>query len=287
MHSLSLRRQVADVLKAILGSLLYAVGFQFFMYPNDIVTGGVTGIAMIINYLTRLPVGMLTIVMNIPLFLFSWKKFGLRFILLSLLSMLLCSVFVDLLAGLPLSITREPMLGAIYGGIIHGLGMGIVFQTGATTGGMDIVAKFLRRRYQHINIGTFILLLDIVVIGAFALIFRLYDRAMYALICMFATTKVVDFVLYGAVNSKVCYIITDQHLRMKDAIMDELHRGVTFLHGEGAFSHQKKNVILCVIKQRQIVELKQIVKSVDDGAFVIVSDSREVFGKGFSYIDGD
>ena len=287
MRKYSMRRQLADICMVVLGSLIYAVGFQFFMYPNDIVTGGVTGIAMIINYLTRLPVGVLTIVMNIPLFLFSWKKFGLRFILLSLLSMVLCSVFVDLLAILPVSITQEPMLGAIYGGIIHGLGMGIVFQTGATTGGMDIIAKFLRRHYQHINIGTIILLLDIAVIGAFALIFKLYDRAMYALICMFATTKVIDFVLYGAVNSKVCYIITDQHLRMKDAIMEELQRGVTYLHGEGAFSHQEKQIILCVIKQRQIVELKRIVEDIDASAFVIVSDSREVFGKGFSYIGGD
>lgn len=287
MRPYPMRRILIDMIKVVAGSLIYAVGFQFFMYPNDIVTGGVTGIAMIINYLTHFPVGMLTIVMNIPLFIFSWKKFGLRFLLYSLISMLLCSVFVDLLAQLPVAVTTEPMLGAIYGGIIHGLGMGLVFQTGATTGGMDIVAKFLRRKYQHINIGTIILLLDVAVIGAFAVIFKLYDRAMYALICMFATTKVIDFVLYGAVNSKVCYIITDRSAALKDAIMAELERGVTFLHGQGAYSHQEKNIILCVIKQRQIVELKQLVKELDENAFVIVSDSREVFGKGFSYIDSD
>ena len=287
MRPYPLQRQIIDLMKVIAGSLLYAVGFQFFMYPNDIVTGGLTGIAMIINYLTALPVGMLTIVMNIPLFIFSWRRFGLRFILLSLLSTVLCSVFVDLLAQLPVEVTHEPLLGAIYGGIIHGLGIGLVFQTGATTGGMDIVAKFLRRKYQHVNIGTIILLLDIVVIGSFALIFRLYDRAMYALICMFAMTKVIDFVLYGAINSKVCYIITDEADRITEAIMDELERGVTFLHGEGAYCRQEKNIILCVIKQRQIVELKQLVKDIDESAFVIVSDSREVFGKGFSYIDSD
>ena len=287
MRAYQRHQQIIDILKIIFGSFLYAVGFQFFMYPNDIVTGGLTGIAMIINYLTSLPVGVLTIVMNIPLFLYSWKKFGLRFILYSMASTVLCSVFVDLLAQLPVEVTHEPLLGAIYGGIIHGFGMGLVFQTGATTGGMDIVAKVLRRKYQHINIGTIILILDIAVIGSFALIFRLYDRAMYALICMFATTKVIDFVLYGAINSKVCYIITDESERIKDAIMDGLERGVTFLHGKGAYSHQEKDIILCVIKQRQIVELKQLVKVIDENAFVIVSDSREVFGKGFSYIDSD
>ena len=129
--------------------------------------------------------------------------------------------------------------------------------------------------------------MDVVVIGTFAVVFRLYDRAMYALICMFITTKVIDLVLYGAVSSKVCYIITDEAAPIKDAIMDELARGVTFLHGEGGWSGQQKEVILCVIKQRQIVELKHIVRDIDEHAFVIVSDSREVFGEGFSYIDSD
>ena len=284
MRTQTVSRQITDILKLVAGSFIYAVGFQFFMYPNDIVTGGVTGIAMIINYLTRLPVGMLTILMNIPLFLFSWKKFGLRFIAYSLASMLLCSIFVDILAAVPLAMTKDPLLGAIYGGVIHGLGMGIVFQTGATTGGMDIVAKFLRQKYQHINIGTFILALDVLVIGSFALIFKLYDRAMFAIICMYASTKVIDFVLYGAINSKVCYIITDESTRIKDVIVNELNRGVTYLHGEGAWSGKEKKIILCVIKQRQIVELKQLVYGIDPTAFMIVSDSREVFGKGFSSI---
>ncbi|MBQ9412749.1 MAG: YitT family protein [Oscillospiraceae bacterium] len=283
----NVRRELLAAFKVVLGSFIYAVGFQFFMYPNDIVTGGLTGIAMIINYLTRLPVGVLTIIMNIPLFLYSWKRFGLRFIAYSLASMLLCSAFVDLLAQVPVEMTKEPLLGAIYGGVIHGLGMGIVFQTGATTGGLDIVAKLLRKRYQHINIGTIIMGLDLFVIALFAVIFRLYDRAMYALICMFCTTKVVDVVLYGAINSKVCYIITDEHERVKDAITRELDRGVTFLHGEGAWSRKEKDIILCVIKQRQIVELKTLVRAIDESAFMIVSDSREVFGKGFSSYNSD
>ena len=283
----NIRKELLDAFKVIFGSFIYALGFQFFMYPNDIVTGGLTGIAMIINYLTRLPVGMLTIVMNIPLFIFSWKRFGIRFILYSLASMLFCSAFVDMLAQIPIEVTKEPLLGALYGGVIHGVGMGIVFQTGATTGGLDIVAKFLRKRYQHVNIGTIILGLDIVVIGAFALIFKLYDRAMYALICMFCTTKVIDLMLYGAINSKVCYIITDEHQKIKDAIIKELDRGVTFLHGEGGWSGKEKDVVLCVIKQRQIVELKALVKAIDPSSFVIVSDSREVFGKGFSSISSD
>ena len=280
-------RLLRDLSLICIGSVIYAAGFQFFMYPNAIVTGGVSGIAMIINYLTALPVGVLTVVMNIPLFIFSWKKFGLRFILYSLAAMLFSSILVDLLSLLQVEVTHEPLLGAIYGGVIHGFGAGLIFRTGATTGGTDIIAKYLRRKYQHINIGTFILAMDVVVIIAFALIFRRYDSAMYAMICMFITTKVIDLVLYGAVNSKVCYIITDDTAAVSAAIMQKLNRGVTLLHGAGGWSGKEKDVALCVIKQRQIVELKQTVREIDEKAFVIVSDSREVFGEGFSYIGGD
>lgn len=273
-----------QMLKIVLGALLYAVGFRFFLYPNDVVSGGVTGIAMIINYLTEFPVGTMVLIINVPLFLFSWKKFGLRFMVATLIGTALSSVAVDLLALLPVEVTREPLLAAVYGGLIKGFGLGVVYRTGATTGGTDLVAKLLRRRYPYINFGSFLLAVDVVVIVAFAVIFRKYDSAMYAIICMFITSRVVDLVLYGAVNSKVCYIITDQSHEVKDAIVTRLHRGVTFLHGEGAWSGKEKDIILCVIKQQQIVDLKRLVEAVDEKSFMIVSDSREVFGKGFAYI---
>ncbi len=280
----TLRDWAIMYLKIVVGAAIYAAGFQFFLYPNAISTGGLVGVAMIVNFLTGLPVGVMTIVLNIPLFIFSWKKFGLHFIIASLVGTILASVMVDLFALVPLEATHEPLLGAIYGGIVKGFGLGVVYHTGATTGGVDIAAKFLRRKYQHINFSTFILALDVVVIVAFALIFKRYDSAMYAIICMYIAAKVIDLVLYGAVNSKVCYIITDRSAEVKDALLNELHRGVTFLHGQGAWSGEEKDIILCVIKQNQIVELKHKIRAIDERAFVIVSDSREVFGKGFSYI---
>ena len=271
-------------LKITLGAMIYAMGFQFFAYPNSITTGGVTGIAMIINYLTDLPVGVLSIILNIPLFVISWKRFGLDFIVASLVGMLLCSIFIDLFSLVDIVATRQLLLAAIYGGVVKGAGLGLLYTTSATTGGVDIVAKFLRAKYQYINFGTFILMLDIVVISAFAIIFNKYDSAMYSIICMYVSARVIDLLLYGAVNSKVCYIITDESAALKNAIMEKLCRGVTFLHGEGAWSGKEKDIILCVIKTRQIVELKHIIKAVDENAFLIVCDSREVFGKGFSYI---
>ena len=252
----TIKQYIVSYIKILLGAMFYALGFGLFCYPNDITTGGVTGIAMIINYLTDLPVGVLTIVINVPLFFFSWRKFGLKFIIASLAGTLLASVFVDLVALLPVEITHDALLGSVYGGFVKGFGLGLVYSAGATTGGVDLIAKFLRRKYQHINF-------------------------------MFIASKTIDFVLFGAVNSKVCYIITDESVPIKDAIVTKLHRGVTFLHGEGAWSHKEKDIILCVIRQSQIVDLKHIVRAIDEHAFVIVSDSREIFGKGFISISDE
>lgn len=277
-------KRVLSYLLVILGAGIYSAGFQFFLYPNAIPAGGVTGVAMIINYLTGLPVGVLIMVINIPLFILAWRRFGFRFILLSLVGTVLTGIYVDVFAQWPILITDQPLLAAIYGGLIEGLGLGIVYRAGGTTGGTDVIAKFLRSRRQDINLSTFVLVLDICVVTAFAVVFRKYENALYAIIAMYAASKAIDFVLYGAVNSKVCYVITDRSEEMKDGIINILNRGVTFLHGEGAWSGKEKNIILCVIKQKQIVELKHLVKQIDENAFVIVSDSREVFGEGFSYI---
>ncbi len=270
--------------KIALGCALYAVGFQFFFYPNSIVTGGVTGISMIINYLTGLPVGTMSILINIPLFAVAWKKFGFAFLLSSLVGMLLSSVLVDILSLVPVSVTDEPLLGAIYGGIIKGFGLGLVYSASATTGGVDIVAKLLRQRYPYVNFSTLILLLDILVIAAFAVIFRRYDSAMYAIIAMYIMSKVIDLVVYGAINSKVCYIIADKSGAIAGRITRELDRGVTFLRGEGAYSGTEKQVILCAVKPQQIVELRRLVRETDEHAFLIVSDAREIFGNGFTDI---
>ncbi len=271
--------------KVVVGAVLYAVGFQFFLYPNSIIVGGVTGMAMIVNFLTGLPVGVIVIVVNIPLFVFSWKKFGISFMARSLVGTFLSSILVDLFAMIPVNITHQTLLASIYGGVIKGFGLGLIYSANGTTGGIDIAAKFLRSKYQHINFGTLILLLDMVVIFLFAIIFERYDSAMYAVIAMFIVSKVVDFVLYGAVNSKVCYIISDASTDIKKAITDRLGRGVTLLHGEGAYSGREKDVILCVIKHQQIVELRKVIKEFDENAFVIIGDSREVFGNGFLSIN--
>lgn len=276
---------VYEWLVITVGSALYAAGFQFFLYHNAIPTGGVTGLAMILNYLTDLPVGVMTIVMNVPIFLVAWKVIGLRFIIASIGGMALSSVFVDLFALLPVNATTDPMLACLFAGAIKGLGLGLVCSVGATTGGVDIVAKLLRRRYQNIRFGTLILALDLVIIAVFAVIFERYDRGMYGAVAMFISSKVVDFVLYGATTSKMCYIISDENERVREALVTKLHRGVTVVKGIGAYSGQEKQVLMCVVKRQEAMELRRLVRESDEKAFLIISDAHDVYGKGFTNLD--
>lgn len=278
-------RRLVKYLVILGGSVIYAVGFEFFMYPNSIVSGGVVGIAMIINYFSQLPVGVLTILLNIPLFIIAWRSFGREFMISSLVGMAVSSAFVDLFAVTGISLTDDPMLASIIGGVIKGAGLGVIYYVGATTGGIDIVAKMLRRQLPQINFGTIILIIDVVIITAYALILGKYESAMYSVIAMFVVSKVIDLALYGIDNSSLCYIISEKSDEMCERITNgRLHRGVTILEGEGAYSHARKHVIMCVIKRTQIAEMRRIVKSVDEHAFFVVSDAKNVFGNGFENI---
>ncbi len=236
---------------------------------------------MTINYLTRIPVGVLVIVMNIPIFLVAWRVLGGRYILGSLIGMILSSVFVDLLAITQVNLTADPILACVFGGVVEGIGLGVVYSTGATTGGVDNIAKLLRRKYQHINLSTLILMFDVCIVITFAVVFRLYDSAMYGIISMFIVSKSVDLVLYGGASSKMCYIISDESERVKTAIVSQLNRGVTVIHGEGAYSGLPKQVLLCVVKRQQVMALRTIVQASDEKAFMFFTDARDVYGEGF------
>ncbi len=268
-----------------IGSVLYAVGFQFFLYPNSITAGGVVGTAMIINQLTGLPVGMMTIALNVPLFMIAWRHFGSDFLIGSLAGMGLSSALVDALSVLEIVLTDDPMLAAVIGGVVKGSGLGIIYYVGATTGGIDIVVKFLRIRLTSVNFGTIMLALDAFIIGMYALLLGRYESALYALIAMYVTSKVVDLVLYGIDNACICYIISDKTEEItQDIVSGTMHRGVTLLEGKGAYTGAHREVMMCVIKQHQIGQVKRLVKAHDEKAFFIVSSAKNVFGNGFENI---
>ena len=279
-------RHLIQYAAIVLGSFIYALGFQLFMLPNNIVAGGVTGVAMIINAFTHWPIGLMVILINIPIFAYGWRHFGLEFLLASVAGMAISSAFVGLLAmfNLPAA-TLDPMLASIIGGVIKGAGLGMIYYVGATTGGVDIVAKVLRQKQPHINFGTIVMMIDIAIIAAYAIALHKLESAMYSMIAMFVVSKVIDAALYGIDNSVLCYIISEKSMELTQEIINgTMHRGVTLLQGEGAYSHAPKKVILCVIKRTQIAALRRVVRSVDEHAFFVVSDAKNVFGKGFDNI---
>ncbi|MCD7844965.1 MAG: YitT family protein [Oscillospiraceae bacterium] len=275
---------IKHIVMTLAGCAMMGAAFAFLTYPNSIVSGGLTGVGQIINLLTGLPVGVMVMVMNIPLFIVAWKKFGLEFILFSALGMVATSVFIDLFNTIDLVLTDDILLASVYGGLLKGAGAGLVYTAGATSGGTDIAARMLRRKYPYVDFGNFSLALDAVVVVAFAVIFSRFDSAMYTVITMFVASRVVNLMLYGMDNASVCYIITLYPEKLADEIGRQLGRGSTLLQGEGAYSGEERDVVLCVVKRQQIPAVKRIVSAIDPRAFVIVTESHQVFGKNFSNI---
>lgn len=262
----------------ILGSVLVALGLSAFIVPNKIVDGGVTGLSILIHYLTGLPIGWLILAINIPIFLVGIRFVGWRFGLRSLLGVVAISVAVEVSAHVP-TVTHDLLLASVFGGIVEGLGMGLVLRSQGSLGGTDILAVV----FSHLmgfTVGELLLGIDVLIIGAAAIAFDV-ERAMYALITMFVASRLVDAVQEGLNHTKTVVIISDQAEAIARRILTDLERGVTYLTGEGAYSGEAKRVIYTVITRAEIARVKAIVWDLDKDAFVTVSDAHEVMGEGF------
>ena len=266
----------------ILGSALFALGFSCFLMPNDISTGGISGLALVAVELLKFgSVGSLSILINLPLFVIAGRKIGRRFFFGSLTGMLCSSALIDLFARIPMPAT-EPLVGALYGGVLCGLGLGAVFAAGASTGGSDIVVRLLKLRYRDVPIGTISMCFDGLVAVITGIVFRDLNKALYTGVTVYLCGKIMDAVVYRFDYSKVALVITREHQKIAEAIDSRLGRGATFLHGEGSYTHQKMMVVLTAVKRQQITELKELVMEIDPSAFVIVQEAHQVLGDGFS-----
>ena len=267
-------------------SVVFAIGFDWLYVPNDIGLGGMTALGQIVNFLVpSLPVGTVVLVANIPLFLLGWKFLGGSVLISSLYAMAATSVLMDLFSALIPFSPMDPMLASIFGGVLIGLSLGVIFAQGATTGGTDLIARLLKLPFGWLPMGKLLLAVDLVLLAAVSLVFRSLYSAMYGLISLYISSLVTDFVLYGMDSSKVAYIVTREPRAVSDAVLHELDRGVTILKGEGAWSGEERPVLMCAFKQRQIVTLKQIVQQSDPAAFMIVCNAHEVAGLGFGPAD--
>lgn len=264
-----------------LSCALYAVGFNWCFDPNHLSVGGFTGVAQIINFfIPQAPIGTMIVVLNLPLFILSWKKVGRQWLYATLYATLVSSGMIDLLAGVYTFRPMEPMLAAIYGGVIVGLGCGLMLRYSATTGGTELAARLLKLKFPGLSIGTLCLSIDAIVVISYAAVFRDLTQALYAMVALFIISKVMDRVVYGGNGAKMAYIISEQYEAITAKLL-ELDRGVTLLEGRGGFSGRPKNVILCAFSRAQIVSIKSIVKQADPNAFIIVCDAYEILGEGF------
>lgn len=276
------RKSFGWIAVTILGSALFAFGFSCFLMPNDISPGGISGLALVAVELLKFgSVGSLSVLINLPLFLIAGVKIGRRFFFGSLTGMLVSSALIDVFALIPMPAT-EPLIGALYGGTLCGLGLGAVFAAGASTGGSDIVVRLLKLRWRDVPIGQISMAFDGMVAVITGIVFRDLNKALYTGVTVFLCGKIMDAVVYRFDYSKVALIMTKEHEKVAEAINDRLDRGATFLHGEGSYTHQKMMVVLTAVKRQQITELKELVMEIDPNAFVIVQEAHQVLGDGFS-----
>lgn len=263
-----------------LGAVIYALAFDWFVAPNQIAMGGVTGLAQIVNALVPvLPVGVLSILVNVPLFLAGWRLLGGRLLVSSLYAMAVSSLAIDVIAWMH-TFPMDPILATLYGGAGMGVGLGLVFSQGATTGGTDIIGKLLKLKFPWLPIGKLVMIPDMVVVILAAVVFGTVNAALYGLIQMYLLSKVMDMILYGWDTSRVAYIITDRWEETVQGLLD-MNRGVTLLQGKGAYTGAEKQVLLVAFRQREIVPIKRMLREIDPKAFFIVCDAHEILGEGF------
>ena len=275
------------VFKTIVGSAVFAFGFSIFLEPNNINTGGISGLAQAVAQIIGIGnVGLLSMLLNLPLFLAGGVRVGKRFFFGSLIGMVVSGVLIDAFAAFSIGF-HDPLVSGIYGGLLCGLGIGMVFVAGTSTGGSDILVRLLKLHYRNVPIGTISTVFDALVVILTGFVFHDISRAMYSGIAVFVTGQVMDIVVYRFDYSKVALIISDCPDEIATDVAQKLDRGVTFLDGHGYYSRQDKKVILTVVKKGQLAELKELVMERDKDAFVIVQEAHQVLGDGFSRYSRD
>ena len=283
----ALWKQYNWILVTIVGSAIFALGFSLFLMPNDMNPGGISGLAQVlVEVLGFGSVGTVAFLMNLPLFLLGGVKIGKKFFFGSFLGMTLSNALIDLLAAVPFPVV-EPLMGVLYGGVICGFGLGIVFMAGTSTGGSDILVRLLKLRYRNVPIGQISMAFDVIVVILTGLVFHDVSKALYTGLTAFLCGQMVDAVVYRFDYSKIVLIISSEYEKIARQIGMKLDRGATFLHGEGSYSHMETKVVLAAIKKHQLAELKELVTAIDPNAFIIVQEAHQVLGDGFSRYNKD
>lgn len=271
-----------DAFFFISGAILYAVSVNCFTAPNMIAMGGLTGVATVLNYLFDSPIGTVIIIVNIPLFIAAIKAFGLKFIYKTAAGTILTSVVIDLfdVFNVP-AYEGDRLLAAIFGGVLSGAGLALIFLRGGTTGGSDIIARLLSKKMRHIPMGRMILGIDLFVIFLALFVYKNIESALYAIITIYASSAVIDAILYGFDSGKVLFIVSKKPREVSEMIMSRLVRGVTVLNGRGAYLGGESEVLMCAVRRNEVFRVRDILSETDPSAFIIIGDATEILGEGF------
>ena len=279
-------RRLLDYVVMTLAAATYGIAIGLFLDPNMLAPGGVAGIAIILNRVVHVETGTLILIMNIPIFLFGLWQFGIRFMVSTIYCTFMASTFINLFRKYP-PVTQEPLLAALVGGSLAAVGLGMTFRMHSTTGGTDIIVKFLRQKMPFLKTGILMLSLDVIVVTTSAIVFGDLERALYAGISVGVTSFVLDLVLYGRDGAKLIYVISDHPNEIAKRLLEELDVGATYLEGSGAYSGTEKQVIFCVLRKPLSPRAEEIVKEEDPHAFMIVTNATEIYGEGYKSYFGE
>lgn len=271
---------ICEYMIIAIASCVYAVAISLFLDPNKLAPGGVTGIAIIVNHFIDMPTGILVLIMNIPIMLLGIWKFGLKFFISTIVATVMGSVFIDVAAKFPVA-TNDLFLSALIGGILMGVSIGLIFKVGASTGGTDIIARLLKLRFPHIETGKLFICVDILIVLASAVAFRNIELAAYAGICVFMGGKALDFILYGGEGARLIFVISEKEEEIAEKFMTELDSGVTYVNGIGAYTASDKKIVMCAMTKQMLPKAQDIVRRVDDNAFMIITSANEIVGEGY------
>ena len=276
-----MQKKIRRYLGMTIGIAIVAIGINMFFVPNKIAAGGITGLATVLHYLSGLSVGSLMLIFNVPLFIIGIKILGAKYGLKTLYGAIALAVLVDVFAPYTPTLTHDILLNSIYGGLLVGVGMGLVFRFRGNTAGTALAAAILHKIF-NITVGQALLILDFFVVAFAGIVFKSPELALYAIIAIFVTAKIIDLVQEGPNNSKAFFIMAAEPELLAEGILKEVDRGVTFLQGKGGYTGQDRELLLCVVETSEVTQLKELIYQHDPQAFIIVTDAKEVLGEGFS-----
>ncbi|MDY0323162.1 MAG: YitT family protein [Candidatus Carbobacillus sp.] len=276
-----LLQRIKQIIGITIGATIFAFGLNVFNIAHGLAEGGLTGFALLFKYVFDFPPGIFLIVTNIPLFLLGWRSLGHASMLLTIYGTLISSVLIDVMAPLAQPMSHDMLLAALYAGAFSGLGLGLIFRYGGTTGGSDLIARLVQR-YWGISMGRTMFVIDAMVIMISMLTYLDRERAMYTIIAVYLGSRVIDFVQEGAYAGRMILIVSDHTTTIAQRIMNDLERGATLIQSRGAYTSQERPLLYCVVSRNEVVHVKQIIEDIDPAAFVVITDAHDIHGEGFT-----